>query len=42
MCHKCSQCWEVSYNGEVLAGLEEIVAKLKEALTEVEIVEYAA
>ena len=41
-CHKCSQCGEVSYNGEVVARLEEIVAKLKDALTEVAIVEYAA
>ncbi|MCM1126552.1 MAG: YgiT-type zinc finger protein [Lachnospiraceae bacterium] len=27
-CHKCSQCGEVSYNGEAVARLEEIVAKL--------------
>lgn len=33
---------EVSYSGEVVARLEEIVAKLKEALTEVAIVEYVA
>ena len=39
--HKCSQCGEVSCSGEVVARLEEIVAKLKEALTEVTIVEYA-
>lgn len=42
LCHKCSQCGEVSYSGEVVARLEEIVEKLKEALTEVAIVEYAA
>lgn len=41
-CHKCSQCGEVSYSGEVVARIEEIVGKLKEALTEVAIVEYAA
>lgn len=41
-CHKCNQCGEVSYRGEVVARLEEIVAKLKEALAEVAIVEYAA
>ena len=35
-CHKCSQC------GEVVARIEAIVNKLKEALTEVAIVEYAA
>lgn len=44
MCHatSCSQCGEISYSGEVVARLEEIVAKLKEVLTEVAIVEYAA
>ena len=41
-CHKCSQCGEVSYSGEVVARLEEIVERLKETLTEVAIVEYAA
>lgn len=41
-CHKCSQCGEVSYSGEVVARLEQIVAKLQETLTEVAIVEYAA
>ena len=41
-CHKCNQCGEVSYSGEVVARLEKIVEKLKEALTEVAIVEYAA
>lgn len=41
-CHKCSQCGEVSYSGEVVARIEQIVKKLKEALTEVAIVEYAA
>ena len=41
-CHKCSQCGEVSYSGKVVAKIEEIVEKLKEALTEVAIVEFAA
>ena len=41
-CHKCSQCGEVSYSGEVVARIEEIVKKLNEALTEVAIVEYVA
>jgi hypothetical protein len=41
-CHRCQQCGEVSYCGEVVARIEEIEDKLKEALTEVAIVEYAA
>lgn len=40
-CHKCSQCGEVSYSGEVVAQIEKIVSKLRETLTEVAIVEYA-
>lgn len=41
-CHKCTQCGEVSFTGTTVAQIEKIVAKLKEALTEVAIVEYAA
>lgn len=41
-CHKCSQYGEVSYGGEVVVRLEEIVVKLKETMTEIAIVEYAA
>ena len=41
-CHKCSQCGEVSYSGKTVAKIEQIVEKLKEALTEVAIVEFAA
>lgn len=41
-CHKCTQCGEVSYSGEVVMRIEQIVEKLKEALTEVAIVEYVA
>ena len=37
-----SQCGEVSYSGKTVAKIEEIVEKLKEALTEVAIVEFAA
>ncbi len=41
-CHKCSQCGEVSYSGETVTKIEEIIAKLKEALTEVAVVDFAA
>ena len=40
-CHKCSRCGGVSYSGEVVVRIEEIVTKLKETLTEVVIEEYA-
>jgi YgiT-type zinc finger domain-containing protein len=41
-CHKCTQCGEVSYSGETVAKIETIIAKLKDALTEVAIVEFVA
>ena len=41
-CHKCSQCGEISYSGKIIAKIEEIIARLKEALTEVAIVDFAA
>lgn len=41
-CHKCSQCGEVSYSGTTMARIEEIIEQLKNVLTEIAIVEYAA
>lgn len=41
-CHKCKQCGEVSFSGETVLRIEEIIEKLKEAMTEVAVVEYAA
>ena len=40
-CHKCKQCGEVSFSGETVAKIEEIIEMLKTALTEVAIVDYA-
>lgn len=31
-CHKCSWCGEVSYSGEVVGRIEEIVTELKEEI----------
>lgn len=41
-CHKCEQCGEVSYSGDVVAKLEQIVNKLKDDSTEVAIITFAA
>ena len=41
-CHKCSQCGEVSYNGEIVAKIEAIINRLKKELAEVAIVDFAA
>lgn len=41
-CHKCKQCGEVSFSGETVVKIEQIIESLKEVLTEVAIVEYAA
>ena len=40
-CHKCKQCGEVSFSGETVAKIEEIIEMLKTVLTEVAIVDYA-
>lgn len=39
-CHKCSQCGEISYNGEVVLRIEKIIDKLKDTLTEIAVVYY--
>jgi YgiT-type zinc finger domain-containing protein len=41
-CHKCSQCGEVSYSGDVVEKIEKIISKLKDALTEIAVVDFAA
>ncbi len=41
-CHKCSQCGEVSYSGAIVSEIEKIVEKLRDVLTEVAIVDFAA
>ena len=41
-CHKCSQCGEVSYGGAIVSEIEKIVEKLRDVLTEVAIVDFAA
>ena len=41
-CHKCDQCGEVSFSGETVLRIEQIINELKKVLTEVAIVEYAA
>lgn len=39
-CNKCSQCGEVSYSGTTVKRIEEIVAHLKNTLTEIAVVNY--
>ena len=41
-CHVCCQCGEVSYSGVVVARIEEIIAGLKAAMTEIAVVDFAA
>jgi hypothetical protein len=36
------QCGEVSYSGETVERIEQIISKLKDVLTEVAIVDFAA
>ncbi|MCL2002921.1 MAG: type II toxin-antitoxin system MqsA family antitoxin [Oscillospiraceae bacterium] len=39
-CHKCSECSEILYTGDVVKRLEEIAAAAKLAMNEVVIVDY--
>jgi hypothetical protein len=39
-CHKCSECDEVIYTGDVVKHLEEITAKAKTAVNEIAIVDF--
>ena len=41
-CHICEQCGEVSYSGQIVARIEEMIEGLKGALNEVEITEFVA
>ena len=40
--HRYSQCGEVSYSGSVVSEIEKIVEELKNVLTEIAIVDFAA
>ncbi len=40
-CYKCTECNEVSYTGDVVERLEEIVESAKKMMQEISIVDYA-
>lgn len=40
-CHKCTQCGEIFYDGEVAAQLERIINTIKNAVTEIAVVNYS-
>ena len=39
-CSQCSQCGEISYSNEVAKRLEKIVDTLKNAVTEISVIDY--
>lgn len=39
-CLKCEQCGEVFYTGEVMATLDRLVQTMKDALTEIAVINY--
>lgn len=39
-CEKCSQCGEEYLNGETLQKIENIIAKVKDALTEIAVIDF--
>ena len=41
-CHKCSQCGEVTYSLDVAERLEQIVDSLREAVTEIAVIQFSS
>ena len=40
-CMKCSQCGEVSFTGDVVKRLEDIMASLQDTMTEIAVINYS-
>lgn len=41
-CYKCEQCGEVVYTASVTKRLEQIIAELEKAMTEIAVINYTA
>ena len=39
-CHKCTECSEVIYKGDVVRCLEEIIKNVKQSLNEIAVIDY--
>lgn len=39
-CHKCTECNEIIYTGDVIKQLEKIVTSVKHSLNEIAIIDY--
>lgn len=40
-CHKCTECNEIIYTGEVVKKLEEIITHAKKLMQEISIIDYS-
>lgn len=40
-CYKCTECSEITYTGDVLKKLEEIIAHAKKLMQEISIIDYS-
>lgn len=40
-CYKCSECTEITYTGDVLKKLEDIIAHAEKLMQEISIIDYS-
>ena len=40
-CYKCTECSEITYTGDVLKKLEDIIAHAKNLMQEISVIDYA-
>ena len=40
-CHKCTECSEIIYTGDVIKRLEEIIEAVKQSMNEIAVVDYS-
>ena len=39
-CHKCNECNEVMYTGDIVKQMEEVVNSVKQSLNEIAVIDY--
>ena len=40
-CYKCTECNEIIYSGDVIRKLDEMIAKAKQTLNEISVIDFA-
>ena len=41
-CHKCTECSEIIYTGDVIRRLEEIVRTVRQSMNEIAVLDYSS